>query len=158
MKRILTMIGAAALITSGVSTTVVINSQVQNNIVETNHIGVLKETNIYVSENWKVNAEGPKTLAEKIGGVWRLEFNHELTQDIISGSASVNDILDIVSDVIEKIPSLKEKIGSISDIINVILKLEVHILDKADEGNGILIRFGGWIMPTKLTASTHSWN
>ncbi|MCL6428799.1 hypothetical protein LT335_00347 [Spiroplasma sp. JKS002669] len=154
MKKTLSIWGAAILITSGATAAAIANSV--NHNISTTSINAL--ININNKENWKVNAEGPRTTLEKVGGVWRLDLNHELTQDIISGAAKTSDVLEVVSDAIEKIPSLNDKIGSAVNITDAILKLGKPVLKNADKGNGILIRFGAWVAPTKVTESTYDWN
>ncbi len=154
MKKTLSIWGAAILVTSGATAAAVVNSV--DHSTSTTSINAL--INVNNKENWKVKAEGPKTTLEKVGGVWRLDLNHELTQDIISGAAKTSDILEVVSDAIDKIPSLKDKIGSAVDITDAILKLGKPVLNNADKGNGILIRFGAWVVPTKITDSTYDWN
>lgn len=154
MKRTLSILTAAALITSGATAAVVVNSETQHSTSLTANTLF----NINNKENWKTNAEGPRTKLEKIGGVWRLDFNHEFTQDIISGAADANDILDVVSLAVKKIPELSDKIGSTAEITNAILKVGKVVFKNADKGNGIQIRFGAWVAPTKIAASTFDWN
>lgn len=154
MKKTLSIWGAAILITSGATAATAVN--LGNHNTSATSINTLINTNI--KENWKVKAEGPKTTLEKVGGVWRLNFNHELAQDIISGAAKTNDILEAVSDAVAKVPGLGDKIESVADITDAVLKLGKTVIKNADKGNGILIRFGAWVVPTKVTESTYNWN
>lgn len=154
MKKTLSIWSTTILITSGATATAVVNSVDHNKSITS--INTL--ININNKENWKVNAEGSRTTIEKVSGFWRLDFNHELTQDIISGAAKASDILEAVSNAIDKIPDLSDKIGSAVDITDTILKLGKPVLKNANKGNGILIRFGIWVVPTKVTSSTYDWN
>lgn len=104
---------------------------------------------IYSINDWRIHVEKSKWY-EWILGIWRLDFNHDLIQDICYSAVTLGSLIQIVGDT--------GIYANVATVVDIVLNIGALILKKIDQGNGVVIRFFGWIIPTKFAGATYKWS